>query len=133
MSIVDYRRRLIEKPFFAILLLVLFLLVSILLPRIINPGIGGRINIEYVVVDVSYGWVNNTCLNITINSTRKIFIDKLIIGGEELPIGKEIDNESYRAHVCLGYGLNKTVYGKIYYRVGDHTRYKLFLVKPPAK
>ncbi|OYT37973.1 MAG: hypothetical protein B6U89_06510 [Desulfurococcales archaeon ex4484_58] len=133
MSIVsDSRNTRFNYNLLFILLLVVFLVLAVILPRIFSFNPRGFKKPIVGVVKYSYSWLDNHTLliNVTNRYDKEICVSKIVLANYTLTYNNTCipSNSTYTIVLSNIYLEKRIVYAKIYYLVNDKTYYRLLII-----
>jgi|GEM_PF-5306591 len=127
------RKSIFSRGFIALFLLVVFLALALILPRIIGFN-GSKLVFNLGIIYVNYEWIGNNTLqlNITNNYYTEVVLDKIVIGNKTWLLNNTVvDVNSSKTIVLKNVYIERTCLAKIYYYVGNRLYRRIVVIEPP--
>lgn len=123
----------LSRGFVAILLLVIFLTLAIVLPKLLTIPSNRKFVINIGYLDVSYNWINNeTLLLIIVNKySVGIELDRLICNNYEFLLNNTFVEPGHRINITINsIYINRTCFAKLTYYLENKQYSRIVFIEP---
>lgn len=124
----------LQRGFIALLLLVIFLALAIVLPKLLTMSADRGFSISIGYIDVKYQWVSNESLILFIrnNYSKTIILENIKCGLNEYYLNKTIVKPGEVVVIKLeNIYINRTCLTTLVYRIDNFKYGKLFVINTP--